>query len=74
MMNYSIEPNGDAYMLTVWEPAPITTDRAKPFVFKANYMISSPLEAFGLLKLIKGGRRAVRSGIPDQLARAAVST
>lgn len=61
MVNYSIVPTGDGYKLTVWEPAPITTDRLKPFAFKVNFIISSPLEAFGLVKLIQGTKVVARS-------------
>jgi hypothetical protein len=70
MINYLIEPTADGYTLTVWEPAPITSNRVKPFLFKANYIISSPLEAFKLLKLVQGGKKAVRSPVPGQLAKA----
>lgn len=56
MINYSIEQIGDGYTLTIWEPAPTTNDRVKPFLFKANYTISSPIEAFGLVKLVQGGK------------------
>ncbi len=69
MINYLIEAIDDGYMLTVWEPAPLTNERVKPFFFKANYIISSPLEAFGLLKLIQGGKGSVRSPVPGQLAK-----
>ena len=54
MLNYSIESSGDRYILTVWEPAQLTTNRVKPFVFKATYTLGSHLEAFGILKLIQG--------------------
>ncbi|HEY9632239.1 MAG TPA: hypothetical protein V6D14_02470 [Coleofasciculaceae cyanobacterium] len=70
MINYSIEPNGNSYTLTVWEPTPITADRVNPFIFKANYILNSPLEAFEILKLIQGGSGAVRSSVPGQLAKA----
>jgi hypothetical protein len=70
MINYLIEPLGDGYTLTVWEPAPLTGDRVKPFVFKANYIIKSPLEAFGLMKVVQGGRLSVKSPVPGQLANA----
>jgi hypothetical protein len=61
MVNYSIVPTGDGYKLTVWEPAPITIDRLKPFAFKVNYIISSPLEALALVKLIQGTKVVARS-------------
>lgn len=73
MINYLIEPTGGGYMLTVWEPAPTTSDRLHPFFFKAKYLISSPLEAFGLLKQVQGGKGAVRSPVPGQLAKALIS-
>lgn len=73
MINYSIEQNGNSYMLTVWEPTPITSDRVNPFIFKANYIINSPLEAVELLRLIQGGRGTVRSSVPGQLAKALMS-
>ncbi len=60
MINYSIEQIGENYTLTIWEPAPTTTDRVKPFLFKANYTISSPLEAFGLVKLVQGGKAGIQ--------------
>ncbi len=56
MINYSIEPEGNGCKLTVWEPAPITSERAKPFIFKASYSTSSPLEAFNLLRLFQEGK------------------
>lgn len=70
MINYLIEPVGDSYKLTVWEPAPLSATRINPFFFKANYIISSPLEAFDILKLLQGGTGAVRSVVPGQLAKA----
>jgi hypothetical protein len=70
MINYLIEPTGDGYTLTIWEPAPLTNNRVKPFTFKAKYFIKSPLDAFELLKLVQGGNKAVRSSVPGQLANA----
>jgi hypothetical protein len=73
MIHYLIEQISDGYMLTVWEPAPTNSDRIKPFFFKAHYLIKSPLDAFGLLKLVQGGKKAVRSPVPGQLAKALMS-
>ncbi|HEY9634415.1 MAG TPA: hypothetical protein V6D14_13455 [Coleofasciculaceae cyanobacterium] len=70
MIDYLIEPTSDGYKLTVWEPAPITADRVKPFFFKAHYITQSPLEAFKLLKLIQGGQTGVRSPLSGQLTKA----
>jgi hypothetical protein len=56
MINYSIEPRENGCMLIVWEPAPITTKRGQPFIFKAKYIISSPLEAFRLVRLFHEGK------------------
>jgi hypothetical protein len=56
MINYSIEPKGNGYTLTVWESAPLTEHRTQPFFFKAKYALTSPLEAFGLLRLFQGGK------------------
>ncbi len=70
MINYAIEPKGNGYRLIVWEPAPITSERVKPFLFKASYTISSPIEAFKLLKVVQGGSVSVRSSVPGQLANA----
>lgn len=56
MINYSIDKTGNGYTLTVWEPAPLTKQRSQPFFFKAKYALSSPLEAFGLLRLFQGGK------------------
>jgi hypothetical protein len=67
MINYSIEQTGNGYTLTIWEPAPLTSDRVKPFVFKANYIISSPIEAYGLLRLVQGGRGAVQKQSVQEL-------
>lgn len=67
MINYSIEQTGNGYTLTIWEPAPLTSDRVKPFVFKANYIISSPIEAFGLLRLVQGGTGAVQKQSVQEL-------
>jgi hypothetical protein len=67
MINYSIEQTGNGYTLTIWEPAPLTGDRVKPFLFKANYIISSPLEAFGLLKLVQGGRGTLQKQSVQEL-------
>lgn len=73
MLNYLIEKRDNCYKLTIWEPAPRTMDRTNAFLFKANYTISSPLEAFDLLKLVQGGKLAVRSPVPGQLAKALMS-
>ena len=67
MINYSIEQTGNGYTLTIWEPAPLTSDRVKPFVFKANYIISSPIEAFGLLRMVQGGRGVVQKQSVQEL-------
>lgn len=72
MINYTIEPKEEGYRLTVWEPAPLTSDRVNPFFFKASYLINSPLEAFNLLKLVQGGGTSVRSFVPGQLANALI--
>lgn len=56
MINYSIEPQHDGYMLTVWEPAPTSPDRCQPFIFKAKYITSSPSEALRLLRLFHEGK------------------
>lgn len=42
----------------------MTDDRVKPFLFKANYIINSPLEALGLVKLIQGGKGATPKSMP----------
>jgi hypothetical protein len=73
MINYLIEQTSDGYKLTIWEPAPVTADRVKPFYFKAHYSIESPLEALNLLKLVQGGKTEVRSCVPGQLAKALMS-
>jgi hypothetical protein len=73
MISYSIEPKGNSYLLTVWEPASITPDRVNPFVFKAHYILESPLEAFELLRLIQGGNGTVQSSVPGQLAKAIIN-
>jgi hypothetical protein len=70
MINYLIQPVGNRYKLIIWEPAPLTPDRVKPFLFKANYITSSPIEAFGLLKQIQSGNVPLRSPVPGQLAKA----
>lgn len=56
MISYSIEPSHNGYMLTVWEPAPISPRRCQPFIFKAKYITSSPAEALGLLRLFHEGK------------------
>lgn len=54
MIHYSINPLSNGYRLTIWEPAPLTEDRAQPFHFKLNITLSSPLEAMRILNLIPG--------------------
>lgn len=56
MIHYSIEQIDNGYTLTIWESAPVTGDRVKPFLFKAHYTIASRLEALGLVKLVQGGK------------------
>jgi hypothetical protein len=73
MINYSIEQKGNSYELIVWEPTPTTPDRVNPFIFKASYIIDSPLEAVELLRLIQGGNGTVRSSVPGQLAQALIN-
>lgn len=73
MINYLIEQTNDGYKLTIWEPAPRTADRIKPFYFKAHYILESPLEALKLLKVVQGGKAEVRSPVPGQLAKALMS-
>lgn len=54
MIYYRIEPLSKGYQLTIWEPAPVTSDRVKPFHFKLNFTTMTLLESMKILNLIPG--------------------
>ncbi|HAA29317.1 MAG TPA: hypothetical protein DCE56_18465 [Cyanobacteria bacterium UBA8553] len=54
MIYYRIEPLTKGYQLTIWEPAPVNSDRVKPFRFKINFTTSNLLESMKILNLIPG--------------------
>ena len=54
MIYYKIEPLSKGYQLSIWEPAPLTSDRSKPFKFKLNFTTSTLLESMKILNLIPG--------------------
>ncbi len=62
MMHYCIKPLATGYRLTIWEPAPVTSNRVHPFYFKLNFTILYPQEAEKILNLIPGQKiKAVKS-------------
>jgi len=62
MMHYRIKPLATGYRLTIWEPAPLTSNRVHPFYFKLNFTILYPQEAEKILNLIPGQKiKAVKS-------------
>ena len=54
MIYYSIEPLSKGYRLTIWEPAPLTSSRGKPFYFKLNFTTNNLLESMTILNMIPG--------------------
>lgn len=62
MMHYRIKPLARGYRLTIWEPAPLTSNRVHPFYYKLNFTILYPQEAEKILSLIPGQKiKAVKS-------------
>lgn len=62
MMHYCIKPLATGYRLTIWEPAPVTSNRVHPFYFKLNFTILYLQEAEKILNLIPGKKiKAVKS-------------
>lgn len=56
MLKYSMQSLKDGYKLTVWEPAPITINRVRPFLFKFMCCVASEEEALEILSKVQACR------------------
>lgn len=54
MIQHTLEWTEAGYQLVIWEPAPQTTSRVNPFIFRATYLLSSPSKAHEILNLVLG--------------------
>jgi hypothetical protein len=54
MIQHTIELTEAGYRLVIWEPAPETTTRVSPFIFRATYLLSCPSKAPEILNLVLG--------------------
>lgn len=68
IIKYNISTDGQDVCLRIWEPAPITVKRVKPYLFSVNYRLPSEESAKALVNryLIASGASAVE---PAQLPR-----
>jgi hypothetical protein len=63
MIQHIIELTEAGYRLVIWEPAPRTTTRVNPFIFKATYLLSSHSKALEVLNMVKGENGAISSQV-----------
>lgn len=49
LIKYSITPIDDGILLCIWEPAPLSESRVRPFLFMARYRLASQAEAQQIL-------------------------
>lgn len=54
MILHTLELTKAGYKLVIWEPAPKTTTRLSPFMFRATYFLARPSEATEILNMIEG--------------------
>lgn len=68
VIKYNITPDSKGVCLRIWEPAPITVKRVKPYLFSVNYRLPSEESAKALVNryLIASGASAVE---PAKLPR-----
>ncbi|HEY9646022.1 MAG TPA: hypothetical protein V6C88_06625 [Chroococcidiopsis sp.] len=50
LIKYSITPKDDGVLLCIWEPAPMTDTRVRPFLFMARYRLADDNEAKTVLE------------------------
>lgn len=50
LLKYNLTRSKDGIQLCIWEPAPITPDRVKPFLFMARYRLVSEEEVRDILQ------------------------
>ncbi|MDJ0705752.1 MAG: hypothetical protein QNJ46_21000 [Leptolyngbyaceae cyanobacterium MO_188.B28] len=50
-MKYRISHTETGVLLRVWAPAPLSEDRTRPYLFLAQYRLSSEKEAMKLLRV-----------------------
>ncbi len=48
-MRYSLKYTGTDWLLKIWEPAPITTNRSLPFLYKIKLRFATEAEALETL-------------------------
>jgi hypothetical protein len=49
-LKYSITPTEEGFHLSIWEPAPLTSTRLRPYLFMANYRLDSEEAADRILR------------------------
>ncbi|MGG6295783.1 hypothetical protein ACQ4M4_15450 [Leptolyngbya sp. AN02str] len=52
-MKYSITRSGLDWLLCIWEPAPVSSMRTSPFLYKVKLKFASELEALSALEQYK---------------------
>jgi hypothetical protein len=48
-LKYNLTPVTEGVLLSIWEPAPVTEQRARPFLFMAKHRLPSEDEAQEIL-------------------------
>lgn len=48
-LKYNVTPTTDGVLLSIWEPAPITDKRVRPFLFMAKHRLPSDAQAQEIL-------------------------
>ena len=51
-LNYRVKKSESGIRLSIWEDAPLTDTRTKPFTFKANYRLTTQEEVLNILDLL----------------------
>ncbi len=80
MLKYSIESTGNDYKLIVWEPAPTTINRVRPFLFKFTCSVASEREALEILsrmqacKVVRYQPKVVEFPLPSVVDESTVET
>lgn len=50
LIKYSLTPVDEGILLCIWEPAPLSETRVRPFLFMARYRLASETEAKQVLE------------------------
>ncbi|NJN87870.1 MAG: hypothetical protein HC881_18195 [Leptolyngbyaceae cyanobacterium SL_7_1] len=50
LIKYSMTPIDEGVLLCIWEPAPLSESRVRPFLFMARYRLASETEAQQILE------------------------